>query len=377
MADELQGGNFSVVEGKDGWLFLDESDSIEIMRLYTDPTYMPTRVVDAWTKALKERRDYFAERGITYLTLVVPDACLVYPEKLPESVTMADATPFSMIAAQLDDETLQQCVYPVEALVAGRSVRETYRPTDSHWTDWGAYLGYRATMDHLANLRDDIEIVEPGRLSWSTTPSYGALGVVMEDERVETLEVAEVNGSTVAPVRGVMNEVRDGYNLEEQDRPDLPSAIIFRDSFMTNASKYFSQSFRRTSYTSQPNAVLDDLVRLEKPDVVIFEISERRMFRAPQDFSAYDFRLMYGDLMMDDDAAVEAELSSRSLLLSGDAAAALKANDEALRAETNARLLLHRSRCYTALGNLPQLSRHSGRQCCATPRTDLCGMSMR
>lgn len=350
--DMLRGGNFSVVEGRDGWLFLDQADSVEIMRLYTDPDYMPRDVVTAWAKALRDRRDYFAELGITYVTLVVPDACTVYPEKLPPSITMNGVTPFSLIAAELDEETLAQCLHPVAELVAGRSERATFRPSDSHWTDWGAYLGYRATMERLSQDRDDLEILAPDRLRWSTRNAFGALGAVMEDEPVEVLEVAEVVGSSTRVTRTVMNEVRDAFIVMEQDRPELPSAIIFRDSFMTNASQFFSESFRRVNYCSQPNAVLHDLVEQERPDVVIFEISERRMFKPPLDRTPLDFRAMFGDLLMTDPAALEAQVASRSLLASGDPTAALKANDDALLGGVTARLLTHRARCHTQIGNL-------------------------
>ena len=41
-------------------------------------------------------------------------------------------------------------------------------------------------------------------------------------------------------VQSVTTDLRDGYLVVEQDRPELPTALVFRDSFMTLAEKFFS-----------------------------------------------------------------------------------------------------------------------------------------
>lgn len=350
--DALEGGAFTIVEGRDDWLFLESAENVDVMRLYADADYMPQHVVDQWCATLKKRRQYFAELGITYVMVVLPEACTIYPEALPAGVSLDAPAPARRVMEGLDPDTARQLIYVDDVLVSGKAEGLTFRKTDSHWTDWGAWLTYQATMGHLAKLRPDIDVLDASRVSWNITPMFGALGVAKMHDVPEMLPVAEIAESRCALSRHVTNEIRDSFMVVEQDRPELPTAVVFRDSSMTNAHKFFSESFRRTTYTSQPNAVLRDLIDRERPDVVLFVTGERRLFKGPNDATTHDFRHMFGDLLMDDPSAVAAQVESRSMLRNGDITAALAANDIAMDAGPTARLLLHRAKCFVAMGNV-------------------------
>ena len=350
-AAPFRGGEMSVIEGRDGWLFIGEFEGIDALAIYTDPAAIPDSIYQAWVTTLTRRREYFEQAGITYLSFLVPDTCLVYPDKLPADVTMASTTPFQRLAALLDDETRAQCVYALDDLVAGRAEHDTFQSTDSHWTDWGAYLGYRAAMRHLAREVPNLYVLEPDRLEWVYRPSFGALGAMLTPERSETLRMARVVDDPTERVCNVHSHVRDAYSVFEQDRPDLPTAVIFRDSAMTAASKFFAQSFRRTVFVSSPNTVLYDLIEREQPDVVIHEFGVRRILHAPNEPTTSDFRGVFGDLLLDDPKAVADQRRARSLMEGGKPEEALRASDAALaKSAPNARLMVFRSRVYAALG---------------------------
>jgi len=350
VTDELQGGDFSVVEGLDGFLFLGNYAGADVMRQFTDADAVHPSVYASWATALPQWCEYFEQRGIDFLALVVPDAYLVYADKLPPGTTPTPVPPYRRIEALLDARTRAHCVYVLDDLVAGRTEHDTYQTTDSHWSDFGAYLGYRRTMTTLAALRPDVEILPPDRIAWSERRAYGALGVRLTEERAERLRVAKVLGSTCRPTRNVMDELRGGYKVVEQDRPDLPTAVVFRDSFMTNAAQFFSESFRRVVYVTHSNQLFRDLIEAEKPDVVIFQAAERRMCLPVGDPALGDFRTTFGDLLLDDPAAVQQQVGSRSLLRAGDLAGALAANDKVLAMVVpTARLMLYRSRLLTWL----------------------------
>ena len=64
----------------------------------------------------------------------------------------------------------------------------------------------------------------------------------------------------------------------EQDAPDLPSAVIFRDSAFMALVKFFAPHFRRSAYYWQYEFDCA-MVEHEKPDVVIQEFSERAFMK--------------------------------------------------------------------------------------------------
>jgi predicted Zn-dependent protease len=150
-----------------------------------------------------------------------------------------------------------------------------------------------------------------------------------------------------------MTEVRHGYKVTEQDRPDLPSAVIFRDSFMTAASQFFSESFRRVVYVAAGEGIHYDLIERERPDVVIHQMGERRLTSVPHEPSTTDFRATFGDLLLDDPKAIADQRRSRSFLAAGKLEEALAASNNVLGAvRPNGRTMLHRGRVYLALGRL-------------------------
>jgi len=352
-ADLLQGGDISVIEGLDGWLFLKEFAGGDVMRLYTDADALDPSVYERWAAVLTRRRRNFARAGIAYLTLVVPDACLAYSDKLPDDIVLTRHSPFARLAALLDEETLQQCVYPLKALIDGRWTEETFQAVDSHWTDWGSWLGYVETLRALLPTVPRLRMLGLDDIQWTSRPVFGSLGAVMNPERSVILPAATVKNPRAQVTRRVTTEIRRSYTVIEQDAPDLPVAVIVRDSFMTAPAKFFAESFRRTIFVSSPNIVFHDLVERERPDVIIHELAERGLVIVPDEPSRADFRWMFGDLLFDDSLAVADQRKSRSLLKAGRFEDALAASDDVLaRVTPNARLMVHRARLHISLGRL-------------------------
>ncbi len=351
--DLLQGGDISVIEGRDGWLFLKEFAGEDVMRLYTDEDALDRSVYERWAKVLTRRRKHFAREGVAYLTLVVPDACLAYSDKLPDDIALTGRSPFARLADLLDEETRRQCVYPLQALIDGRQIEETFQSVDSHWTDWGSWLGYLETVRALLPTVPGLKILDLADLEWSRRPAFGSLGAVMTPERSVILPAATVRKPAARVTRRVTTEIRRSYTVVEQDAPDLPVAVIVRDSFMTAPAKFFSESFRRTIFVSSPNIVFHDLLERERPDVVIHELAERGLVIVPDEPSRADFRWMFGDLMLDDSLAVADQRKSRSFMKAGRFDDALSASDDVLaRVRPNARLMVHRARLHISLGRL-------------------------
>jgi len=197
-----------------------------------------------------------------------------------------------------------------------------------------------------------VRILEPDEISWTIRPTFGALGPLANPERSANVPIATVRNRRARVIRNVKTEVRDGYVISEMDAPQLASAVLFRDSFMTALGPFFSESFRRAVMCSSPNTLFYDLLDQEQPEIVVHELCERRLRIAPDEPSPLDFRMLFGDLILDDERAVADQRNSRSMMRVHKYAEALAANDDVLeRQPPTARLMMHRSRVLGALGN--------------------------
>lgn len=353
---ELVGGQLSAIEGKDDWLFLKSFGSQDILSFYTEANSPPEAAIDRWVDVAERRHAWFARRGIPFVSIFAPDNCLVYPEALPDHVRLNGNSPFARFAAKLSPAARAEIVYPLQTLIDGRGRFDTCQRTDSHWSEWGAYLAYRDLIAHIRKQVPGAHLVEHDDIEWRLRHSFGAMGVVMTPERSEEIPVARLKAQRSRYVRIAQTEVRDAYTVTQIDDPALPTAVVFRDSYATAMAPFLIESFRRAVFVSCPNAVFYDLVEQEKPDVVIFERAERAFSWPPTEPDYLDFRSMFGDLLLDTKEAITAQKRSRSLAREKKLAEAMAASDEALAVAPRdrvaySRALVHRARLLELLGD--------------------------
>ncbi|HLY34987.1 MAG TPA: tetratricopeptide repeat protein [Jatrophihabitantaceae bacterium] len=343
----------TALEGRDGRLFLSTNADLDVLRLHTDSGALREEVVAGWAGVLRRRRERFAQSGIAYLTLVTPAAHVVYADQLPADTTLAPLSPFQRVAAQLDALTAAQCVYPLAELIAGRAEQDTFQPVDSEWTDWGAWLAYLALMRALRPTLPNLSVLDESDLEWSSREVSGSLGSVVSPQRRAIVRTARVRTPRSRLAAHVVDEARAGFTILVQERPELPTAVVFSDATTTPPAKYLSESFRRVMFVTSPNCVYFDLIDRERPDVVIHHVAEHGLVDVPVEPSFTDFRATYGDLVVDDPQAMADQRRSRVLLRSGRTSEALVASDDVLaRFAPNARMMVHRARLHIELGDM-------------------------
>ncbi len=272
----------SVAYGKDGWLFymLDNSRR-DILR---ELRYTPEQL-DVICAAQQGIADALAGIGARYCLLLCPDKHTIYPECLPDELPVGegDSCLDSMIRA-LRANTDVPVVYPKEAMLAAKGERDLYLRTDTHWNGYGAFVAYRELARYLE----------------AELPGFRALAE--EDCAFETGEVR--NGGDLAGYVGRASELREArvsvrpkrsevVELEELPfrepsadpnrpsqvfvnpaNPDGPSCVLFRDSFANAMLPLLKEGFSRIAVVWSTE-VVEDVVRAEKPDLVIMEYVER------------------------------------------------------------------------------------------------------
>ena len=276
--------------GQDDWLFYAGESTIEDM-LATSPC--PDNLKKAWAHGLRQRADWLASRGIVYRVVMVPDKHTVYPEFLPERIRARLAiSRFQQIKDFMGDTPCLVDLRPALLNAKAQNKGRLYIHTDSHWTNLGAYKGYRHIM---------LSLGEAYRECIVDMPDHEAItgGAVTRDlARFNGLD--SIEGDVYFPaIFGPDFSFRRGQVLlpEGYATANFPlgvfstfnpkmdkSVVVFRDSFASSMEPFLSSSFRRaTFYWTMPS---DDLfykvIELERPDVVIEERAERYFKDAPE-----------------------------------------------------------------------------------------------
>lgn len=267
--------------GKNGWIFLDH-DSNRVIDQITGRHLLDQQGVDAWKKLILERDQYVASVGAQHLMFVAPNKELVYSEQLPDWVEIAEQRPIHQIMAALGPQRARKIIYPLEAIRAGKMQGLTYPKSDTHWSGFGAYIGYQAFCAGLSNSGIEPLRVEGSRVAFEEVPYVGDLGIKFEPPVSAPTLSARIEGAAgrLAFDNRIPNRGRIRVFVNKDTT--LPRCVMFGDSFGGNLLPFLKESFSTLVYV-YGKSFDRELIEAYQPDVVLSQFVERFLIEPPVD----------------------------------------------------------------------------------------------
>ena len=250
--------------------------------------------VDGVQKRIKSKVDYLAGRDCKLVYLIITNPMEIYPETAPERFVRSDKdisrTEQFEKAARAAGATV---IDAREILEEHRDdIYKIYNKTDSHWTAYGAYWGYKILMDEIGK---DYEAAKPlpidGNFEFYNKESMS--GDMMVHLQLQNSLLHE-NGTFVkwltkavsnpdVYVKGSVqldfSPVQDTQTVSNRLDPEgKPTAMIVRDSFSTNIYGYVNNSFSEVYWQNMWNYKFDkDYIENTNPDYYIYIVAERNI----------------------------------------------------------------------------------------------------
>ncbi len=281
------------VDGKDGYLFLGDDFQANFAQAMGRRYYSRDEVQQT-VDAVKSRNAWLEQQGIASEFFVVPAKWSGYADKMP---AWTDGQVMPHVLDQLitaDSSSFPDLRPP---LIAGRATADTYSALNSHWTQFGAFVGFQAIIDRLENDHPDL----------GALPVPTLVGTTTEDTNNEFAGITGAPGpnnwtvpefsSPVAPYTliksdGTQSTVPGDTLIDITQMPVETAsstagndhrALILADSATTSLSPYLASAFGSTMMirhwmddpAQSPN--LPALVASYQPDVVITLLSERNL----------------------------------------------------------------------------------------------------
>ena len=278
----------NVVIGRDGWLFFRGEDGKAIDRDYRGVLPYPPDEPVLIAAEFKRRYDFLSALHIPYVVMVVPDKATIYPEYLPSWLTkVAPQTRLDRLYAALAAYPEITVLDLRPALIAAKPRERTYFKTDSHWNLVGATIGYEVLATVLKAKVPGFPAVPPERppyvagvdfYSGDLARMIGSRHAYREEDIAPIWKVlVNIDGHCAKPVAPPADPpgADPATLIHVCDRPDLPVALVYRDSMADALIPLLSENFRRVVYVTRPFERA--LVERERPDVVIDELVERNM----------------------------------------------------------------------------------------------------
>lgn len=275
-----EGSGYKTLVGQDGWLFIWDinhlTEQAQGRILWSDAD---ERLAE---ETLRKRISVCEGVGARYLHVVVPDKSSVYPDKLPAGIVRAKRT---ILEQHLDLlQRLDGLVPSVDLIDLISKRREegqkVYHQTDSHWT----YPMAMEACDEIiraTGLGARLPAVDPASLSWRERKKVFELAALTPEPYSEEFAMPTVSNPQSQLVYENQARGRGRTQVYEGGRGEA-RVLLFRDSFSSMFLLPLAESCRRLVAVNSVR-VFHELVVAEKPDIVVFQVSERFLYPSVSD----------------------------------------------------------------------------------------------
>lgn len=284
-AAHRQGSAHVIARGASGRLFYESyaGEFTDIATTAKDPLFLLPDII-RWRRLLETRGRLLKQRGLHLYILIAPDAHFIYRDEVPPHIVLPSRSPaqqFTELFSGIDNVTI---INPEKALIAARGGIDVYKVNDTHWSAHGAFVAYRCLLDALAP-GTPMRPLTAADVSYRSLRSFGDLGALVEPEVTADIPVASVRGGDCRSAHQYAGEGRNAWNRFESSR-GRGHAFIPRDSFATELGIFVNETFARVDWVGGTSRLHLETIDEEKPDVVIWQLAERRLFHVEHDHHA-------------------------------------------------------------------------------------------
>ena len=282
-------------EGRDGWLFL-TAGSNNVIGQFRRSKRIRAALRD-WTRIVVARHARCRRLGIGYLHVVVPEKLTIYDHKLDGLKVAVRLSPALRLRRGLiwHPRVRRACLDLVGLFRTHRDAEDLFFRTDSHWSLAGCRLAYRAVcaawgarpVEDFSD-RPFHDRVHAGDLGQRFDPPRS------EPARHHALQrdASRIYASPIVRAReaaGVPETLHVGAHViyrNEKPEADPRRLVLFGDSYAHFApimlTILLAETFREVHFLW--SASIDwAYVERVRPDLVLTQVAERFMYRAPDD----------------------------------------------------------------------------------------------
>lgn len=281
-----------VIKGTDNWYFFTGEKMLED---FTGKNLRTGDELGEWLDTYRAKKRWLEQHGIKYLLVAVPNKIAIYGEFIGEPwLEQKGETRLAQLRQVMQESDNSTFVDLTPVLAAKAREEDVFFKSDTHWTPYGAYLGYLALADKLESIfpgsrfKRDFTLSDTlSRACDKKKDSCGDLTTMLLDFDSFTEYYRTVSSSSSCAYSKDYDYKLSNVNaahpktypvVQGCDTAEL-TALVFRDSFFNALKPFFSENFKEVIYLwknyDQKN--IEELLEVFTPDIVIEEKGEREL----------------------------------------------------------------------------------------------------
>lgn len=266
--------------GEDNWLFYKDKDYLNrISKPFTEKELRQLHY------NLVVTTKWFEQHGIKYYLTIPPVKPRIYNDKTPYYFRInTKHSILEQLNTYLIEKSKIQLIDLRDELLDAKNKHQLYYKTDTHWNQYGAYVGYKKIIETFNNDFPELEPIKISMMEKSTKDFMGDLTQILGYKSArEKLDFTLTPKDTfLTPQLTLFINPTDNtsHKLEVWDvkkgLSDLKIYVV-RDSFSENLKYFLSINFSTSYYAWTTDVPVEEVLQ-KKPDIVLHEILERFAF---------------------------------------------------------------------------------------------------
>ena len=245
-----------VLLGKEDWLFYKTTEDGDPISDYQGINHYDEATMQAVADKLKNERNQFANYGIDFYILSIPNKSSVYPEYMPDTIERKDTTSRTdLLMKYLEENTDLNVVDAKPTLVKAKKKKPVYYKSDTHFNQIGAFVTVQALKDKIDGKTDSLKDVKFDKVMNNYSGDLACLCDMQDtfnDDIQYQLDAATVN-----------TKIKSNKRI-------LVIGDSFSEVMQSIMSQYFAEVKTVNIWSFEPS-LLDEY----KPDIVVWEHAER------------------------------------------------------------------------------------------------------
>ncbi len=276
--------NSTVQLGRDGWMYYILDRNLQIA---SGEYVLSDEELGAILKQQIQIQSKLKKQGIEYVLVLPTSKVSIYPEYIRSGDFHVRETPVDQLAQYIQANSDIHVIPLKTALLDAKNEGQVFFRTDTHWTEFGAYMGYREVIRKLNefSLLSDA----PEEVTFEPFEYQGEMGGLMGNSKLVPLEKTAKSVITAKDARRIEEgelyasfqsalgqyQVKNPCYLYENDHKDN-TLLMFGDSMFGawNATELLAEHFNHMAYVWGGD-IQQEYIDSLNPDIVMYEITER------------------------------------------------------------------------------------------------------
>ena len=256
------------------WLFYQENHDgnpiKEVQGVYDFTAEEVFQIEDTIDKNIEE----LAKRNIEVYYTFIPNKATLYKEKLPDNITIFDQdTRVDRLIKYLEDKNTKNIINLKNYLLEAKKNGQVYHKQDTHWNEFGAFVGYKAISQTIAkdseiNYNFEVQFPEE-KLSDLDLIQMSGIKDILKDVEPKVIYQEDVE------FKGMVLQTENEIAITECETAPVDKTImIVGDSFRKAMIPYFAKNFKKVIFLHRCDYgpyMLDAYA----PDIIVCQFLER------------------------------------------------------------------------------------------------------